>query len=176
MIIKEKVIFWPLLVVFIGILISGLSSQGKKREATEELLQDIEQATKTSIAKKKASFKDMWDIDTVKAVDTLDGYRILLKRSPFFRVSPEKKVKKIEVVDIKEKPKEPILKYKGKVVMGTKVMVVIEDQGTGKSFFVQEGDRVGDFLVYSIDEKEVVLKKKGGEDLRLRAVKKQEEK
>ena len=44
--IKEKMIFWPLLAVFIGVLIFGFASQGEKREAKDELLQDIELAAK----------------------------------------------------------------------------------------------------------------------------------
>ena len=175
MMLKEKMIFWPLLAVFLGILIFGLLSQGKKKEATEELLQDIELATKKTRAKMKAE-KDRWNFDIIKAVDTLDGYSHLLKRSPFFRVRSEAKVKKVEVVPLKEEPKEPILKYKGRVMLGSKVIVVIEDQGTGKSFFVKEGDMVGDFLVLRIDQKEVVLKKKGGEEVVLSAVKKERKK
>ncbi|MBU1006538.1 MAG: hypothetical protein KKH08_02960, partial [Candidatus Omnitrophica bacterium] len=58
---------------------------------------------------------------------------------------------------------------------GQKVMVVIEDVGTGKSFFAQEGDMAGDFLVLRIDDKEVTLKKKGGEEIVLGVYKKDQE-
>jgi len=102
-----------------------------------------------------------------------DAYSLLLKRSPFFRIRSEEKVKKVEVISIKEKPKEPLFRYKGRVTMGSTVKVIIEDHGTGKSFFVQEGDRVGDFLVLRVDDKEVALKKKGGEEIVLSAVKKE---
>ena len=176
MMIKEKVIFWPLLAVFIGILIFGFVSQGKKKKATSGLLKEIEIATKKTRAKKKA-VKDKWDLDNIKLKDALENYKELVKRSPFFRFSDEKpKVKKREVIPLKEEPKEAILKYKGRVMIGSKVMVVIEDAGTGKSFFVKEGDRVADFLVVRIDEKEVALKKAGGEEVILNAVKKKEEK
>jgi hypothetical protein len=56
-------------------------------------------------------------------------------------------------------------------MMGSKVMVIIEDQGTGKSSFVREGDMIGDFLVSGIDEDRVVLKKKDGEEVILNVVK-----
>lgn len=172
--IKEKIIFWPLLVVFIGVLIFGFTSQGKKKEAKDELLQDIELATKKSMAKKKA-LKDRWNFDKIKTEDTLDVYGLLLERSPFFRVRSKEKVKKVEVIPLKEEPKEPLFKYKGRVTMGSTVKVIIEDHGTGKSFFVQEGDMIGDFLVLRVDEKEVALKKKGGEEIVLSAVKKEKE-
>lgn len=173
--IKEKIIFWPLLAIFIGILIFGFLSQGKKKEATKDLLQDIELATKKNKSKTKTQ-KDKWDFAAIKAADTKDGYSFLLKRSPFFRLSDESKVKKPEPIPVKEEPRKAVLKYKGRVMMGEKVMVVIEDEGTGKSFFVREGDMVGDFKVLRIDEKEVALKKKGGEEVVLSAVKKEEKK
>lgn len=167
--IKEKIIFWPLLAVFIGILIFGSFSQGRKKEANEELLQDIEVATKKIKAKMKVT-KDTRDLGLIKTVDALSGYGLLLKRSPFFRIPDETAVKEVEVVSLKEEPKKPELKYKGRIKMGAKVLVVIEEQGTGKSYFVEEGDMVGDFLVSLIDDRQVVFKKKGGEEIILSAV------
>lgn len=166
-------IFLPLLAIFIGISLFGFLSQGARKEAKDELLRDIEQATKKSAVEKKAFLKDRWNFDSLTAVDTIDGYRFLLERSPFFRVVTEQKLKTKEAITLKEEPKKPLFKYKGRVMMGSKVMVIIEDQGTGKSSFVQEGDMVGDFLVLRVDEKEVALKKKGGEEIVLSAVKKE---
>jgi len=54
MITKEKIIFWPLLGIAMAIFIFGFASQGKKKEALGELLQDIELATKKSKARRKA--------------------------------------------------------------------------------------------------------------------------
>lgn len=176
MIVKEKLIFWPLAAVFIGMLVFGFVSQGNKEEATKDLLKEIEVATKKSRAKKKAQ-EDKLDVKMVKAEDNLDTYELLLKRSPFFRVRDASEIKKVERIPLKkEEPKKVILKYKGRAMMGSKVMVVIEDEGTGKSFFVQEGDMIGDFLVVTIDEKEVALKKKGGEEIILNSSKKEQEK
>ena len=176
MIAKEKIVFWPLAAVFIGMLVFGFVAQEKKEEATKDLLKDIELATKKSRAKKKA-IKDKIDLDTIRLEDTLENYKLLVKRSPFFRLSEDKpKVQKVEVVPVKKKPKKAALKYKGSVKMGSRVMVVIEDQGTGKSFFVKEGDTVADFLVVTIDEKEVTLTKEGGEKIILSAVKKENKK
>ncbi len=175
MMLKEKIIFWPLLAVFIGLMIFGLGSQGKKKEATEELLKDIELATKKTMAKKKAA-EEKWDFDEIRAVDILAAYKLLLERSPFFKVRPEGEVvEKVEVIPLKEEPKEPFFKYKGRVMMGSTVMVIIEDHGTGKSSFVKEGDMVGDFMVLRIDDKEVALKKRDGEEIILSTVKKQRE-
>jgi len=170
--IKEKLIFWPLLGVFICTVAFGFFSRGNEKEAADELLQEIELATKKSIAKKKL-VRDKWDIKNVKALDTIDGYKAILKRSPFFRVVSEKKVKKLEIITVEKKPKKPLFKYKGRVMMGSKIMVIIEDRGTGKSFFLQEGDMVGDFKVVVIGEKEVMLRQKGGKEIVLKSVKKE---
>ncbi len=176
MITKERIIFWPLLAIAIGIFIFGFISQGKKKEALDGLLKDIESATKKSKAKKKALIKDKWDFEDVKVKDSMSAYELLLKRSPFFKVVPEGGIKKIEPIVVeKEKPREPMFKYKGRVMMGEKVMVVIEDQGTGKSYFAKEGDTIGDFLVSSIDDKEVVLHKKGGDEIVLSVAKKKQD-
>ena len=175
MMIKEKVIFLPLLAIFTGILLFGFSSKGKREVATEELLQDIELAIKKSKAKAK-DFKDKWDLDKIEAADSVDRYGPISKRSPFFREASKKIVKKVEPILVKEEPKEPLFSYKGRVTMGAKVMVIIEDHGTGKSFFAQEGDMVGDFLVSRVEEKEVVLRKEGEEEIVLKAVKKEETK
>lgn len=174
MIIKEKLIFWPLLAIAIAIFMFGFASQGKKEVALKELLQDIELATKKSKAKKKALIQDKWDFKNVKAKQDIGAYELLLERSPFFKIITEEKLKRIEPIVIKEEPREPLFKYKGKAMMGPKVMVVIEDQGTGKSYFAEVGDTVGGFLVFSIDEKEVMLKKKGGEEIILSVAKKDE--
>lgn len=175
MIVKEKVIFWPLVTAFTAILIFGFTSQGNKKIAVEGLMDDIELATKKSKAKIKEDI-DKWGFAKVKASDEASGYKLLLQRSPFYRVRSEEKIGKVEPIPVKEPPKKSIVKYKGRVIMGSKVMVIIEDEGTGKSFFVEEGDMVGDFLVLNIDEKRVVLKKKSGEEVILNAVKKEDEK
>ena len=105
MIVKEKLVFWPLAAVFIGMLVFGFVSQGKKEGATKDLLKEIEVATKKSRAKKKAK-KDKLDVKMLKTEDNLDMYELLLKRSPFFRVRDVSEIKKVEVIPLKkEEPK-----------------------------------------------------------------------
>ena len=173
--VKEKIIFWPLLAVFIGIVAFGFFSQGSKDTSGEDLLQELELTAKKAKSKNKNDVSVMKDIDKLKIADTLDSYTLLLKRSPFFKVRPKVQTKVTEPILVKKIAKQVVLKYKGRVIMGSNVMVIIEDQGTGKSTFVKEGDKVGDFEVLSIDEARVVLKKKGGEEIILSATKKQEE-
>lgn len=174
MIIKEKVIFGLLLTVFVVILIIGFILQGKKQETKGLLLEDIKLAAEKVIDKKKAA-EDSWDLDSIRSADSIAEYKTLLKRDIFFRVASEPKTRKVEAIPLKEEPKKILFRYKGKVMIGTQVMVIIEDEGTGKSFFVKAGDMVGDFRVVRVDEKEVVLKKQGGEEIILGVVKKEAE-
>jgi len=107
--------------------------------------------------------------------DKISTYELLLKRSPFFRIVPERKAERIEPIVVEEEPQGPLLfKYKGRAAIGAKVVVVIEDQGTGKSYFVESGSMIGDFLVSSIGDEEVVLQKKGGEEIILSVAKKEQ--
>ena len=169
--IKEKLIFCPLLVVLIGILAFGLISHGDKKKRDLSLSKDIELATKKMAVKKKTP-KDMWGFDKIMAIDTIDGYSTLLERSPFFRIKKEgESTQNLEPIVIKEEPKEPLLKYKGRVIIGDRLMVIIEDRGTGKSSFVEEGDMVAGFLVLRIDDTGVTLRKKSGEEIVLKASK-----
>jgi hypothetical protein len=174
MIIKEKTVFFSLIIALIGIAAFGFASGDKRREAGEELIEDIKAATEKTRAGKKIS-KDSWDVDKLKSEDTLDGYKLLLARSPFFRQGSDKNVKQAEIIPVKKELPKPKFKYKGKVKMGTKVMVIIGDEATGKSFFAAEGDYVGDFLVSEVNEKEVKLRKTGGEEIVLNALKKEKE-
>ena len=71
----------------------------------------------------------------------------------------------------KEEPAKPMFVYKGRMMLGARVIVIIEDQNTGKSFSVKEGDMAGDYTVLSIGEKEIRLKKKDGEEITIATLK-----
>lgn len=173
MIIKEKLIFWPLLTALIVSFGIGFYSQDKKKADTDDFMKDIEIATEKARVKKKA-FKDIWDIAVLTSEDSLDNYEGLLKRNIFGRIVTESDVKKEEVIPLEEGPKKPAFIYKGRIMLGSKVMVIIEDEGTGKSYSVQEGGLVGDYVVLMVGEKDVLLKNKDGEEILLQTVKKEE--
>ncbi|MDP2920825.1 MAG: hypothetical protein Q8O12_00450 [Candidatus Omnitrophota bacterium] len=172
MIIKEKAIFLILLPALAAVIAFGLNSQEKKRQSADESLRDIESVTEKAKAKKKA-IKNDWDIEGLKKQDTLDAYSVLMERSIFFRtVSEIKQGEREEVISLKEEePPKPVFVYKGRMALGSKIIVIIEDQNTGKSYSVKEGDAAGDFTVTAIDEKEIRLKKKDGEEIAITTVK-----
>ncbi|MBU1912531.1 MAG: hypothetical protein KKB22_03245 [Candidatus Omnitrophica bacterium] len=165
MIIKEKIIFLALLPVLIGTLVIGMKTQETKKKSTGEFLKDIESVTEKAKAKKKAA-KDSWDIDGLKKQETMDDYLALAERDIFSRpVSEVKEETKGDIIPLREEPKKPLFVYKGRMTLGARVIVIIEDQNTGKSFSVKEGDSAGEFIVVSIGDKEVLLRKNSGEEI-----------
>ena len=172
MIIKEKIIFFVLVPALVATMALGINAQGKKRQSSHEFLKDIESVTEKAKAKKKTA-KDNWDIEGLKKQEALEDYQVLTERSIFFRPASEARVKnKEDVVPLKEEePKKKKIVYKGRMMLGNKVIVIIEDQNTGKSFSVKEGDTTDGFTVLSIGEKEIMLKKKDGEEISVSTVK-----
>ena len=172
MIAKEKAIFWILLPVLVVTIVIGFNTQEKKRQLSDEFLKDIESVTEKAKAKKKAA-KDNWDIEGLKKQETSEDYPALMERSIFFRpVSEVKDEGDGDVIPLKEEePKKPMFVYKGRMMLGARVIVIIEDQNTGKSFSVKEGDMAGDYTVLSIDGKEIRLRKKDGEEITISTVK-----
>ncbi len=167
--IKEKLVFWLLLFVLLIGLGYGLSIRANKKIATDELIKDFE-STQVK-AKKTLKLTKEYEIDELKQESDLKVYEGLIKRSPFFRVVSEGTPRKIvEVVKqvIEEGPKQVQFIYKGRVQMGTVETVIIEEQITGKSYFVKMGDKIGEYEVV-IDEDKIILKKKGAEDIILGA-------
>jgi len=172
MIIKEKIIFLLLLPALVATVAIGVNSQEKKRQSADESLKGIESVTEKAKSKKKAAKTD-WDIEGLKKQDAIDGYSGLLERSIFFRpVSETKTGERQEVIPLKEEePQKPVFVYKGKMTLGSKIIAIIEDQNTGKSYSVKEGDTAGDFTVMAIDEKEIRLRKKDGEEIAVSTLK-----
>lgn len=179
MIIREKLISGLLLPLLIATIAIGINAQEKKKKTSDEFLKDIESVTETAKAKKKIT-ADSWDMEGLKKLETPEDNSFLAERGIFSKpVSEVKDEKKEGIVLLKEEePKKPRFVYKGRMALGDKIIVIIEDENTGKSFSVKEGDSAGDFTVLSIDEKEIRLRKKDGEEVAVSTVKeeKKEEK
>jgi len=171
MIIKEKIIFLALLPVLIATLVIGAKTQEAKKKSTGEFLKDIESVTEKAKAKKKVA-RDNWDIDGLKKQETMEDYSALAERDIFSRpVSEVREETKRDLIPLKEEPKKPLFVYKGRMTLGARIIVIIEDQSTGKSFSVKEGDSAGEFVVVSIGDKEILLRKNSGEEIVISTVK-----
>lgn len=175
MIIREKLISLLLLPVLAAIIIIGINVQEKKKLASDEFLKDIESVTEKAKAKKKIA-ADNWDMDSLKKHQTSEDYSFLIERGIFSKpVSETPDEKKEVIISLKEEePKKPVFVYKGRMALGDRIIVIIEDKNTGKSFSVKEGDTTDNFTVLSIGEKEIRLKKKDGEEIAVSTVKEAE--
>jgi|GEM_PF-1528552 len=172
MIVKEKIIFWIMLPALIAAVAIGINAQEKKRQSSDDFLKDIEAVTEKAKAKKKAA-RDSWDIEALKKQDIIEDYAALAERDIFFRpVSEAKNESGPEIIPLKEEePKKPMFLYKGRMMLGAMVIVIIEDQNTGKSYSVKEGDTAGGCVVLSIGDKEIRLKKEDGEEIVISTIK-----
>jgi hypothetical protein len=177
MIIREKIIFWVLLPILFVTIIVGFKLQEKKRQSSDEFLRDIESVTEKAKAKKKTA-ADIRDIDGLKEQEASEEYSFLVERGIFLKpVSEVKDDKKTDIMPLKEEElKKPAFIYKGRMTLGDKVIVIIGDENTGKSFSVKEGDTADDFTVLSIDEKEIRIRKKDGEEVVIATVKEEKKK
>ncbi|MCX5692696.1 MAG: hypothetical protein NTX47_03320 [Candidatus Omnitrophica bacterium] len=172
MIIREKFIFWLLLPVSFAAIMIGINVQEKKRQSSDEFLKDIESVTEKAKAKKNIA-ADNQDIDGFKKQETSEDYSFLMERGIFLKpVSEVKDERKTDIIPFKEEePKKPAFVYKGRMTLGGSVIAIIEDENTGKSFSVKEGDTADNFTVLGIDEKEIRLIKKDGEEIAISTVK-----
>ena len=171
----EKFIFWLLLPVLFAAVIIGANIQEKKRQSSDEFLKDIESVTEKAKAKKKIA-ADSHDIEGLKKQETSVDYASLMEKGiflkPFSEVKDEEKTG--VVIPLKEEePEKPVFVYKGRMTLGGNIIVIIEDENTGKSFSVKEGDATDSFTVLGIGEKEIRLKKKDGEEIAISMIKEQ---
>lgn len=176
MFIKEKLIFWVLLVIFAGGVVFGFYALSAKKEATQEFLDDIEKAAQEAKAKSKVQ-KGIVDMSMIEKKDDLADYSSLIERSIFNKAGAVKEDaaggEEVISLPVEEEKPQPKFVYKGKMSIGNKDMAIIEDKTTGKSYSVKEGDLVADCVVASIGGKEVVLKKKDGEEIIISTLKKE---
>jgi len=174
MIIRGKLISGLLLLLLIATIVIGINAQEKKKKTSDEFLKDIESMAETAKAKKKIT-ADSWDMEGLKKLETPEDNSFLAERGIFSKpVSEVKDEKKEGIVFLKEEePKKPKFVYKGRMTLGDRIIVIIEDENMGKSFSVKEGDSAGDFTVLSIDKKEIRLRKKDGEEIAVSMVKEQ---
>lgn len=94
---------------------------------------------------------------------------VIRSKNPFFVVqakeAPASKERK--QVDVQEPPKEtaPKFFYRGKAVLQSKEVAVIEDVTAGQSVFCGLGDRIKEYRVSEIYDEKVVLQKIDGKEL-----------
>ena len=160
----RKVIFWIFLFA-LGLAVVGRLSMRGNRLKRENPIQPNKKLEEIRANEEKIK------LDLSELHRTIPFPPFLLKRSLFFRVrvpipqvapgGPEKK-EEILIPTSEVKKVEPF-SYKGKGKIKGRAVVFIEDNYTGKVYFVGKGDMVGDYKILDITEEEVVLCKESQE-------------
>lgn len=166
---KEKYIFFTLLVIALVILIGTAIGRRAKNEISPEELA-IEKKLK-HVAQRKLTLPTKIDIDEVQNLVAFSYYEGLLKRSPFFRVRPKRakaSETKIEVSSLEEMT--PVFVYKGRITAGNCLVVIIEQPRSGEVVMVSRGENIDGYKVLDITDTEVILSKKGEENIILNTI------
>lgn len=166
---KEKYIFFILLIVALGLLMSTKIGRVTKGTVSSEELA-IESKLKRA-AKRQLTAPEKIDIERIQNLVGFTSYEALVKRSPFFKAQPKQtKVaeRKVEVLPVEEKT--PKFLYKGKIVAGNRLVVIIEQPRSGEVFMVSKGESLDGYKVLDIADTEVILSKTGEENIVLKTI------
>jgi len=167
--VREKYIFFTLLIIAVVLLIgASLGKEGKSEISPKEraLGKKLKQA-----AKKEIVLPERIDIDKVQDLVAFSIYEGMLKRSPFFKVVPKQAKPtqaKPEVVPVENST--PRFLYKGKISVGGRLVVIIEQTRSGETFMVSKGESLDGYKVLDIMDTEVILSKKGEENVVIKTI------
>lgn len=159
--VKEKLIFWTLLGILVFLVIF-LGLRSRKVIMPEEVTLP-EGATKYPEVERVKL-----DLAKLETLRPLAEYKSVLTRSPFFKfVPPPPGVEPgMEGVPVPKKREQFV--YKGRAVIGEVVKVIIEEVESGEVYFVGKGDKVSNYKLSEVSEKEVVLMASDGKEIQLK--------
>ncbi len=166
---KEKYIFFTLLIVAAGMLLSSAAGRKSKGEisAEERVLENkLRQAQKRQFA-----LPPEINIDRIQNLVAFSYYEGMLRRSPFFQAQPREGTAGAasSAVALLEET-APKFIYKGKMVLGERLVVLIEQTRLDEVVMVSQGDNIAGYKVLDITDTEVILSKEGEEDIVLNTV------
>lgn len=166
---KEKYIFFTLLIIVSGLLIGNAVNKKAKAEISPEELA-IEKSLRRA-AQRQLIMPKKIDIDKVQNLVGFSYYEGMLKRSLFFKVQPKVEQAtqtKAPVIPVEEKT--PIFVYKGKIASGNRLVVIIGQTRSGEVFMVSKGENIDGYKVLDITDTEVILSKKDEENIVLKTI------
>ena len=162
--VKEKLIFLALLSILILVGVFWVLSPPRKVVVQQEVVLPEGPSRHPEVEMVKL------DIAKLETIKPLADYKSILTRSPFFKfVPPPPEVApgmEMEGVPVPKKREQFV--YKGRVVIGEDVKVIIEEVESGEVYFVGKGDKVSDYMLSEVSEKEVVLRASDGREIKLK--------
>jgi len=167
--VKEKYIFFTLLVIALGLLIGSRMNKGERLKIGAKE-QALEKRLKRA-AQRKPFLPQEIDIEKVQDLVAFSHYEGMLKRSPFFKVQPRQaKASTAGTVVLPVEESTPVFLYKGKIAAGNRLLVIIEQTRSGETFMVAKGEQLNGYKVLDITDTEVILSKKGEENISLKTI------
>lgn len=164
--VKEKLVFWTLLGILILVGVFWVVSPPRKVVVQQEVVLPEGPSRHPEVEMVKL------DIAKLETIRPLADYKSILTRSLFFKfVPPPPEVApgmEMEVEGVPVPKKREQFVYKGKVVIGEDVKVIIEEVESGEVYFVGKGDKVSDYKLFEVSEKEIVLLASDGREIKLR--------
>ena len=166
---KERYIFFTLLTITLILLIgSAVNKKGKAEIGVEEKV--LETKLKR-YGRKELVLAEKTDIDKVQDLVAFSYYEGMLKRSLFVKVQPKRaKAASAEAAVMPVEDKTPTFVYKGKIAAGNRLVVIIEQTRSGETLMVSKGEGVDGYKVLDITNTEVILSKKGEENIVLKTI------
>lgn len=159
--VKEKYIFWILLGILVFLVIFG-GLRSRKVIMPEEVTLPEAPARRPEIERARL------DIAKLETIRPLADYKSTLARSPFFKYVPPPPGVEPGVEGVPVPKKRELFVYKGRAVIGKDVRVIIEEVESGEVYFVGKGDKVSDYKLSEVSEKEVVLLASDGKEIKLK--------
>ena len=165
---KEKYIFFILLIIAIVILLGSSVGKGAKGELSARE-QAIEQKLQRA-AQRQLIRPGKISIEKIENLVVFSYYEPLLERSPFFRVKPGRTTEGKLIPEVVPAVEEmtPLFLYKGKIVAEDRLVIIIEQTRSGETFMVSQGESIDGYKVLDITDTEVILSKIGEEDIVLK--------
>ena len=164
---KEKYIFFTLLIIAAVMLIG--SSIGRKAKAEISAEERALQKKLKRAAQRQLAGPEKIDIDKVQNLVAFSYYEGMLKRSPFIKVQPKRAQAaktKMPLGPVEERT--PVFVYKGRISARNRLVVIIEQTRSGETFMVSTGEDIDGYKVLDITNTEVILSKKGAENVILK--------
>ena len=166
---KEKYIFFTLLVIALGLLIGGRMNKGERLKISAKE-QALEKRLKQA-AQRKLLLPQEIDINKVQDLVAFSHYEGMLKRSPFFKVQRKQaKASNLKAAVLSVEDSTPVFLYKGKILSGKGMVVIIEQTRTGETLMVAKGENIDGYKVLDITDTGVILSKKGEENIVLKTI------
>ncbi|MBN1794613.1 MAG: hypothetical protein JW844_06580 [Candidatus Omnitrophica bacterium] len=165
---KEKLIFWVLVPLLIGVIMYKIYEFKDAGDISPQLMKEqetIKQMKRTQLPKAPEL-----DLAAAQGVRPFTDYAHLIQEGPFFPVVVEgEKPAMKEIIKVELLPRKTVFIYRGISVVKGREVVALESADEGEVFFVGVGDEINQYTVTDITDMEVIITD-GEEDISIKRI------